>query len=326
MFVKNDSGRDQFIDFSKIAQLRRDNDRRGFSIPANADNLFVPDHVAASPAFQKLLDDGDLVNQGFGRTFNSPVMQGEFSQISEGLFVASFFDEPFANVVNPLTASELISATANFFDLSKGLYLNLGIDQKGGDFAQKKQFLLAKGFYNTTQLVDLLNNHEWFPLYAVASVETVGPDDFLKVASKSLGSNSLISVLPLEGISDTLDANLVLQLPTASVAGTGTASVVKVKAVGPTNQPLYGAKLTIGIYDAATAGSLVGTAALQNPTQGIIESGLYTNEVVAITDQTGTIEIELVDTAVGTVHVEAAKDPNFQFAVEPAARSAVSIT
>ena len=327
MLVDNTTGNDRFIDCSKYRKIRNDDDRTGFSIPANAVDHELPDSLRGTDSFNKLVEDGVIVVKSFGDSFDSPVTQNEFNEIADGLFSGTFVGTPFAGATSPFTSSTLLSGATENYNFAGQKFLNIGIDDNGGGFKFKKQLQLPENIFSATAVVDFLNNDPWFSLYADAAVEVVGPPDKVRITAKSLGTSSLIAILPLEnGVSETLNANNVLQFPTTAAPGTGTASVVEFLAKGPTGAPKSNVEITLSIFDSAVGGSLVAGAQFQVPDNGRVDSGLYTNQMVVKTDAEGLIKFEMAHNVATTVHIEAAKNPDAFLAVSPAAREAIVIS
>jgi len=142
-----------------------------------------------------------------------------------------------------------------------------------------------------------LNGNTMFSLYLEASDNSGA----VRITSKAIGSDVKIYVVDEEantplGYTEISDAT--------AAAGTGTPIDIEADCADCAGQVAAFRRVTVAVYDAASAGALVSTAQIQAVSKGRLVSGGYTNLAEIESDENGEVDFQVADTGSNTDYLE----------------------
>ena len=273
----------------------------------------VPDSAFYDKSFASLVNDGEIEIMSSGQTNTSIVSQYEFNKIANGIYISSGTPDG-AGIDLGLTAPYLVSDTESYFDLRKKSLMKFLISDL---YNLNIQFEPA--MYSYTEMMNAMNNNVNFSKHLVASIEVA--TEKIRITSKALGTLAKVIMVQIGAV----DANDIIKFPLEESVGTGLTEKINMDIKGPIGTGLEKAKVKIGIYTAATDGSLVTGALIQNVSVGTYET-MYSNEVILLSDFEGKIKFEVAHLSASTIYVELGKPDGYFLAEVPSARLAVVIS
>lgn len=114
----------------------------------------------------------------------------------------------------------------------------------------------------------------------------------------------------------------------AEVNGTGAPSSVQLTVTSLDGQPVQGVNVTLKIYDASSAGSLLGDCGCQLALKGTFVSGEQSNDAVIMSDENGEADFEVVSEISGAdeLYLDISADADYYLSQAPASRENISKT
>ena len=282
--------------------------KMGISVAASATGVEISDEYGDHAALVAAIAAGDIEVAGYAA--DNAISSAEVETMVRGLYKVALDGTPGA-VALPMVAATITSVNDENFDLRVDYRLTLLVDDVFDIVVD-----LTKGVYTALTLVDALNADTGFTEHLVASASTTK----VVLTARSSGLNSKIQV----ATSEYNDANSLIGFSGTEVAGTGSASEVKLLVTSSTGLPFAKGKVVVGVYDAATVGALTGTAVIQIVKTGTWDGTIYADEATLYSSSDGIIEFEVHD-ASGPIYIEVALPSTHFLAATLAARVTVAV-
>lgn len=314
MLINNNLTRDIFLDVT--ASMHRSLFAKGgFRIPASSTNYEMNDMLSTFAEFQSLVSAGDVTIVSYTNEDWGNVPQGEFNAVTNGIYqVTESVPGTTPVQLNPTQASILSVVENYYFGNNRFLHFIVdGLIDYTYEIPYKPDSWTATLLVAQMVLDPILNKH---------LLITVSGGNKVSIKTRSYGSNASIAIPSM-----TNDANSVLQFATLPASGTQTTSKFELIAKTSTAIPMNAAKVLVGVWSAAVGGSLVGTAKIQRVMKGNDVTGLYTNEAMLTSSDTGELDFEVTDTsgAVTDLYVSLGKPAGYFLASVPADTARVHI-